>query len=192
MTQLDPGTVRSILDGVAIGVAHWAEVHNPTIAKGDLSLEREVHATAGCWLVQMHVLDWVKAQREDPMLSPVSDWLKAQKKTDLKAFLVEHASSEEGWLILQNQQNFMIHQGALYLCSMPKDLLLFVVPKAHWVTTWMGAIEMQVFKATIISCHCYGSASGGWEWSTRCNNPSSPLCIACNMRDICPKCLYTQ
>ena len=33
----------------------------------------------------------------------------------------------------------MIHQKALYLCSMPKgkneDLLLFVVPKAHQVTT---------------------------------------------------------
>ena len=36
----------------------------------------------------------------------------------------------------------MIHQGALYLCSMPKcdteDLLLFVVPKAHQVTTLNG------------------------------------------------------
>ena len=33
----------------------------------------------------------------------------------------------------------MIHQKALYLCLMPKDenedLLLFVVPKAHWVAT---------------------------------------------------------
>ena len=37
--------------------------------------------------------------------------------------------------MLWNQQNFMIHQGVLYLHSMPKneteDLLLFVVPKAH-------------------------------------------------------------
>ena len=69
------------------------------------------------------------------MLSAVLDWLKAQKKTDLKALLVEHTSNKEGQLILQNQQNFMIHQGVLYLCSMPKgetqDLLLFVVPKAH-------------------------------------------------------------
>ena len=36
----------------------------------------------------------------------------------------------------------MIHQGTLYLCSMPKgkakDILLFVVPKAHWVTTLNG------------------------------------------------------
>ena len=36
----------------------------------------------------------------------------------------------------------MIHQGALYLCSMPKaeteDLLLFVVPRANHVTTLNG------------------------------------------------------
>ena len=68
-------------------------------------------------------------------MSAVLDWLGAQKKTDLKALLANHASSEEGQLILQNRQNFMIYQGALYLCLMPKgkieDLLLFVVPKAH-------------------------------------------------------------
>ena len=88
--------MRSILNRVAIRVAHWAEVHNPTIAKGDLSLEKEVHVTTGHTPVQMHVTDWAKAQREDPMLSAVLDWLKAQKKTDLKALLVEHTSSEEG------------------------------------------------------------------------------------------------
>ena len=51
-------------------------------------------------LVQMHVTDWTKAQRQDSMLSAVLDWLKAQKKTDLKALLAEHASSKEGQLIL--------------------------------------------------------------------------------------------
>ena len=64
------------------------------------------------------------------MLSIVLDWLKARKEMDLKALLVEHASSKEGWLNVRNWQNFMIHQGALYLCSMSKgetkDLLLFV------------------------------------------------------------------
>ena len=55
---------------------------------------------------------------------------------------MKHASDEEGNLILCNQQNFMINQGALYLCSMPKgkteDLLLFMVPKAHHVATLNG------------------------------------------------------
>ena len=86
--------------------------------------------------------DWEEAQRDDLVLSVVLDWLEAQKKTDLKTLLGEHASSEEGQLILWNCQNFTIHQRALYLCSMPKgkneDLLLFVVPKVHRVTTLNG------------------------------------------------------
>ena len=76
------------------------------------------------------------------MLSAVLDWQKAQKKMDLKALLAEHASSKDGWLILWDWQNFMILQGALYLHSMPKgetkDILLFMVPKAHQVTTLNG------------------------------------------------------
>ena len=85
---------------------------------------------------------WAKAQKEDLMLSTVLDWLKAQKRTDLKALLAENTSSKEGHQILWNWQNFTIHQGALYLCSMPKgetdDLLLFLVPKAHCVATLNG------------------------------------------------------
>ena len=90
----------------------------------------------------MHFTNWAKAQKEDPILSAVLDWLKAQKQTDLKVLLVEHASSEEGNLILCNQQNFVIHQGALYLHPTPKgqteDLLLFMVPKAHHVVALNG------------------------------------------------------
>ena len=95
-TQLDLDTVRSILNGVALGAVHWVEVHNPAVVKNDCCLEQEVHVTAGHTLVQMHVMDWAEAQKEDPVLSAVLDWLKVQKKTDLKALLVEHASSEEG------------------------------------------------------------------------------------------------
>ena len=56
--------------------------------------------------------------------------------------LGEHASSVDGQLVWRNCQNFMIHQKALYLCLTPKgeseDLMLFVVPKTHWVTTLDG------------------------------------------------------
>ena len=141
-TRLNLDTVRSILDRVALGSVHWAEVHNPTVVKGDCHLQQELCVAAGCVLVQMHVTKWAKAQKEDPMLSTVLDWLKAQKKTDLKALVAEHASSKEGQLILWNQQNFTIHQGARCLRSMPKgetkDLLLFIVTKAHHVTTLNG------------------------------------------------------
>ena len=80
--------------------------------------------------------------------------MKAQKKTDLKALLAEHTSSEEGRLILWNQQNCTIHQGALHLCSTPKgeteDLLLFVVPRAHQVTTLNGCYRDGGYQG----CNC--------------------------------------
>ena len=138
-TCLNLDMVRLVLDGITLGATQRAECHDPTVVEGDLAVEKEVHIAAGWLLVQIHVTDWAEAQREDLVLSMVLDWLEAQKKTDLKTLLGEHASSEEGWLILQNHQNFTIHQKALCQCSMPKvenkDLLLFVVPKTHQVTT---------------------------------------------------------
>ena len=87
----------------------------------------------------MHVTDWATAQKEDPELDAVLHWLEAKKKTDLRTLLQEHASSEEGQIVWRNHQNFTVLQDALYLCAMPKgeneDLLLFIVPKAHWTAT---------------------------------------------------------
>ena len=85
------------------------------VVEGDFSLEKEVHLTAGWVLVEMHMTDWAKTQREDPVLNAVLDWLEAQKKTDLKTLLREHASSVGGQLVWWNCQNFMILQKALYL-----------------------------------------------------------------------------
>ena len=82
----NPYTMRSILNGITLGAAHQAEVHNPTIAEGDHDLEQEVHVATGHVLVQMHVTDWAEAQRVDAVLSTVLDWLEAQKKTDMKTF----------------------------------------------------------------------------------------------------------
>ena len=60
-TRLDPDTVKSILEGVTLGLVHWPKVYNPTIVEGGHHLEQEVHVTAGCALVQMHVTDWAEA-----------------------------------------------------------------------------------------------------------------------------------
>ena len=134
--------MKSILSGAALGTAHWATVHDPAMVEGNQCLEQEILVAAGCPLVEMHVTNWAKAQTEDPMLSAVLDWLKAQKQTNLRMLLAEHASSEEGKLNLWNQQNLVIHQRALYLCSMPKgdteDLMLFMVTKAHYAATLNG------------------------------------------------------
>ena len=107
--------MKSILNGVTLGTVHQAEVHDTAVVEGNHCLEQEICVAAGCAPEQMHFTDWAEAQKDDSMLSTVLDWLKAQKKTDLKALLAEHTSSEDGRLILQNQQNFTIHHGALYL-----------------------------------------------------------------------------
>ena len=70
-THLNPDMVWLILNGVTLGAAHRAKVHDPTVIEGDHDLEQEVHVTAGSVLVQMHVTDWAEAQREDPVLGAV-------------------------------------------------------------------------------------------------------------------------
>ena len=134
--------MQSVLDGVSLGATHRAEGYNPAVVEGDYSLEKEVYVAARQVLIEMHMTDWAKRQREDPVLNAVLDWMEAQKKTDLKTLLEEHASSVDGQLVWRNHQNFMIHQKALYLCTTPKgeseDLMLFVVPRAHWVAAVNG------------------------------------------------------
>ena len=82
------------------------ETHDPTMVENDHCLEQEVHVTAGCAQVQMHVTDWAKAQREDPALSAVLDRLGVQKKDRFKNSSGGTVSNTEGQMILQNQQNF--------------------------------------------------------------------------------------
>ena len=49
-THLNPDMVRSILEGITLGVAHRVEIYDPTIVEGDHDLEQEVHVAAGwCW-----------------------------------------------------------------------------------------------------------------------------------------------
>ena len=143
--------MQFILDGATLGAAQRAEGDDPAVVEGDQEKEKEVQVTAGQVLVEMHVTDWATAQREDPELDALLHWLEAKKKTDLRTHLGEHASSEEGQIVWRNCQNFMVLQDALYLCSMPKaeneDLLLFMVPKAHWTAPLNG-------------CHCDAGHQG--------------------------------
>ena len=134
--------MQSNPDGATLGATQRAEGDDPAMVEGDQEKEKEVQVAAGQVLVEMHVTDWAAAQREDPKLDAVLHWLEAKKKSDLRTLLREHASSEQGQIVWRNHQNFMVLQDALYLCSMPKgeneDLLLFMVPKAHWTVALNG------------------------------------------------------
>ena len=141
-THLSPEAMQSILDGVTLGTTQREEGDDPAMVEGDHNIEKEVCVTAGKVLVEMHVTNCAIAQREDPELDAVLHWLEAKKKIDLRTLLGEHASSEEGQMVWRNHQNFMVLQDVLYLCSTPKgeneDLLLFIVPKAHWTASLNG------------------------------------------------------
>ena len=55
--------MQSILDGVTLGVTHWAEGCDPAVVEGDHGIEKEVCVTAGQVLVEMHVPDLAETQR---------------------------------------------------------------------------------------------------------------------------------
>ena len=125
-----------------MGASQRAERENPAIIENNQQLEQEVGVAAGQALAEMHVTNWAAVQKEDPELNAVLQWLESRKKADLKTLLGECIMSEEGWMVWRNCQNFTSFQGTLYLRSTPKgedeDLLLFVVPKAHWTATLNG------------------------------------------------------
>ena len=104
--HLEPEAVQAILDGATMGLSQRAERENPAIIKSDQQLEQEVWVTAGQVLVEMHVTDWVAAQKEDPELDAVLQWLESEKKADLRTLLRECIMSEEGWMVWRNCQNF--------------------------------------------------------------------------------------
>ena len=183
--------VRSILDGVALGITHRAESYDPAVVEGDHGMGKEVCVTAGQLLVEMHVTNWAEAQREDPVLGAVLDWLEAWKKTGLKTLLGEYTSSEEGQLVLRNHQNFMIHQKALYICSITKaeneNLLVFVVPRAHWVTALNGCHQDAGHQGLDHTLSLLQGSFCGQGWVARCSSPSGPAHAVYSMRAACPR-----
>ena len=79
-THLPPDAVQAILDGAAVGTSQQAEVENPAVIKNNQCLEQEVCVAARRILVEMHVTDWAKAQKEDPELDTVLQWLSSKKR----------------------------------------------------------------------------------------------------------------
>ena len=141
-THLQPEAVQVVLDRVVVGTSQWAERESPAIIENNQWLEQEVHVASGWVLVEMHVTNLAMPQKEDPELDVVLQWLGSRKKANLRTLLGECIMSEEGQMVWRNCHNFMSLQGTLYLCSTPKeedeDLLLFLVPMAHWTAALNG------------------------------------------------------
>ena len=139
---LEPKAVQAVLDGAAVDASQRVEKNNPAIIENEQQLEHEVQVTTGQIQVEMHMTNWAAAQKEDPELNAVLHWLETKKKADLKTLLRECIMSKDCQMVWRTCQNFTSLQGTLHLCSTPKgedkDLLLFVVPRAHWIAALNG------------------------------------------------------
>ena len=109
-THLGPEAMQAVLDGTTLGASQRAEREDPAMIEGDQEKEKYVRVAAGQVLVEIHVTNWARAQKEDWELDAVLQWLESKKKTDLRTLLREYASSEEGQIIWRNCQNFTVRQ----------------------------------------------------------------------------------
>ena len=197
-TWLDPDTVISILNGVTLGTAHQAKVHNPAIVGGNHHLEQEVCVAAGHALVQMHFTDWAEAQKEDPMFSHsvglaegTEDRFEGTSGRTQNMPPVKKA----GWSYGIGQILWFIKEPCTctqYPKVRLKNFYSLWSPGPIMLPPWTGATGMWVIRDVTIPCLCYRSVSGGQVWPIKCNSLSSPAQAACSMREICPKCPYTN
>ena len=79
-SKLNAEAVTSILDRVTIGTTGRANAHDPTVAETDERMHKEVDETSvQAWAthmcVNLHVMDWVAVQQEDPILKTVMEWI---------------------------------------------------------------------------------------------------------------------
>ena len=74
-------------------------------------------------------------------------------------------------MVWRNCQNFTVLWNDFYLHSMPKgeheNLLLFVVPKAHWTATLNGYHRDVGHQGHDCTLSLLQECFGGQEWSTR-------------------------
>ena len=135
-------TVKSILDGVTMGLTGRANGHDSVVAETDEEIHKQVLevailARAYHTCENLHVTDWVAVQWEDPVLKAMINWIPNWKLQDLKHLLGDDANIEEGMAILQVQKKLTLYQGALYHHHTPagklEEVMWFIVPMAHWV-----------------------------------------------------------
>ena len=147
ISKLDAVTMKSILDGVIMGMPERADAHHPAVVDTDEEIHKQVQesmilARTTQVHADLHVTYLVTTQQEDLILKTLIKWISNWEVKDLKHLLGNDADTKQGKTILREQKKVMIYQGALYYCHMPtgelEEVLQFVVPKAHWVAAMNG------------------------------------------------------
>ena len=76
--------VKSVLDRVTIGTIGRTDAHDLAVAEANERIHKQVEETAvqvraAHTCVNLHVMDWVAAQEEDPILKIVMKWISTHK-----------------------------------------------------------------------------------------------------------------
>ena len=182
-TQLNLDTVKSILNGVTLGMTqlrwkvtnawnkkygvlqatHWCRCMLPT---GPKPRERN-QCWAQCWTGWRHRSSQIWGNFSQNMLPVMKvNW----------SYRIDRIS----WFIRELCAYAQCpHVKLKTSCSSwsPRHTVLLL---------WMGATKKQAIKGMTTCCPCCENTSGGQEWLTRCKNSWSLACVACSM---CP---YTQ
>ena len=81
------------------------------------------------------MIDWVKAQNEDPIIWKTIEWMRSKKERSLKYYLGDYVSTPEGMGFISRQKFLVLINGKLYLnCKLKgeaKMTTVFVILKAH-------------------------------------------------------------
>ena len=145
--KLDTVTMKSILDGVTVGMTKRVDAHHLAVVDADKEIYNQVQETvilarAAQVHVDLHVTNWVATKQEDLILKTVIKWVSNQKVHDLKHLMGKDADTEDRKPILIECKKLVLYQGALYHHHMSagklEKVLQFVVPKAHWVAAMNG------------------------------------------------------
>ena len=78
-THLRLEAIQTVLDGATIGASQRVEGEDLAVIEDNQQREKEVWVTAWWVLVEMHVTNWVAAQKEDPKLDALLQWLESKK-----------------------------------------------------------------------------------------------------------------
>ena len=108
--KLDAVTVKSILDGVTVGMTKRADAHHLAVAAADKEIHIQVQETAmlaraAKVCVDLYVTNWVTAQLEDPILKTVIKWISNCKVQDLKHLLGKTQTLKKGKLSLVSERS---------------------------------------------------------------------------------------
>ena len=84
---------------------------------------------------EMHVIDWLEAQNEEPIIQKAIEWMQSGKERSLKHHLGDLASTSEGFGFISRQKSLILVNSNLYLkCKLKGETettVVFIIPKAH-------------------------------------------------------------